>query len=140
MVGKKEGMKPTEEIRDGTVGGFAIAVADQQWHWADVVIDGERIIVTCKDVPNPVAVRYGFTSNPVRCNLYNRQGLPTGPFRTDTWEVPIEVLKMWSKDRLAARQTEKDSSKAEKPNKDVHGSGIKTLTHLNRWKRVWTNG
>jgi sialate O-acetylesterase len=93
MVGKKEGMKPTQEIKAGTVGGFAIAGADKKWRWADAAIDGERIIVTCKNVEKPVAVRYAYTSNPVKANLYNRQGLPTGPFRTDTWAVPIETVR-----------------------------------------------
>lgn len=93
MVGKKEGLKPTTEIKDGIVGGFAIAGADKVWHWANAAIDGERIVVTSKDVPSPVAVRYGFSSNPVKCNLYNREGLPTGPFRTDTWAIPEEVVK-----------------------------------------------
>jgi sialate O-acetylesterase len=36
-------------------------------------------------VPNPVAVRYGWADNPA-CNLYNKEGLPASPFRTDTWE------------------------------------------------------
>jgi len=36
-------------------------------------------------VPKPAAVRYAWANNPVGCNLYNREGLPAAPFRTDDW-------------------------------------------------------
>lgn len=32
-----------------------------------------------------VAVRYAWPDNPVEANLYNEEGLPEGPFRTDEW-------------------------------------------------------
>ena len=36
--------------------------------------------------PVPVAVRYAFRANPMGdCNLYNKEGLPASPFRTDDW-------------------------------------------------------
>jgi sialate O-acetylesterase len=37
-----------------------------------------------KRSPLPFAVRYGWADNP-ECNLYNRDGLPVAPFRTDAW-------------------------------------------------------
>ncbi len=66
--------------------GFAIAGADQKWHWADAVIKDNKILVSSAKVEKPVAVRYAFSKNPVRANLYNREGLPASPFRTDTWK------------------------------------------------------
>jgi hypothetical protein len=33
----------------------------------------------------PVAVRYAWADNPAGCNLYNGEGLPAAPFRTDDW-------------------------------------------------------
>lgn len=93
MVAKKEGLAPAREIAGGAPGGFALAGADKVWHWADAHIDGERVVVTCKAVAKPVAVRYGYSSNPVRCNLYNREALPAGPFRTDDWPIPAEVMR-----------------------------------------------
>ena len=69
--------------------GFAIAGADQQWHWADAVIKDNKVIVSSNKVEKPVAVRYAFSMNPVRANLYNREGLPASPFRTDTWEIVL---------------------------------------------------
>jgi len=40
--------------------------------------------VSSKDVPKPLAVRYAWANNP-ECNLYNKEGLPASPFRTDDW-------------------------------------------------------
>jgi sialate O-acetylesterase len=64
--------------------GFAIAGDDQQFVWADAVIDGDTIVVSSPDVTSPVAVRYGWGNNPP-CNLYNKADLPASPFRTDDW-------------------------------------------------------
>ncbi|MCE0483901.1 MAG: sialate O-acetylesterase [Methylacidiphilales bacterium] len=64
--------------------GFAIAGADKKWYWAHAVIDGDGVVVSSNQVPNPVAVRYGWADNP-RCNLYNKEKLPASPFRTDSW-------------------------------------------------------
>ena len=64
---------------------IAIAGADKKWHWAKAEIDGETVVVTSPEVPAPVAVRYGFEMNPVGANLYNKEGLPASPFRTDDW-------------------------------------------------------
>lgn len=65
--------------------GFAIAGEDKKFVWADAVIlkDG-RIEVRSQSVPDPVAVRYAWADNPV-CNMYDTQGLPLTPFRTDDW-------------------------------------------------------
>ena len=54
-----------------------------KWVWAEVTIQGETVVVKSPDVPKPVAVRYGFTMNPANANLYNRDGIPASPFRTD---------------------------------------------------------
>lgn len=64
--------------------GFAIAGSDHQWHWADARIDGETVVVTSKEVTNPVAVRYAWHINPLG-NLCNADKLPAVPFRTDDW-------------------------------------------------------
>lgn len=70
--------------RGDRVTGFAIAGDDKKFVWADATIDGDIVIVSSKLIPNPVAVRYGWASNP-RCNLYNSADLPASPFRTDDW-------------------------------------------------------
>ncbi|MHB9131339.1 MAG: sialate O-acetylesterase [Armatimonadota bacterium] len=63
--------------------GFAIAGADGKFVWAQAYLDGETVVVSSPKVPQPTMVRYGWADNPL-CNLYNRDGLPAVPFRTDT--------------------------------------------------------
>jgi sialate O-acetylesterase len=67
-----------------TLKGFAIAGEDKAFVWADAKIDGDSIVVSSDKVSDPVAVRYAWADNPV-CNLYNKEGLPASPFRTDDW-------------------------------------------------------
>ena len=64
--------------------GFAIAGPDHKFRWAEATIDGNEIVVSCKEISDPIAVRYAWAKNPV-CNLYNGAGLPASPFRTDDW-------------------------------------------------------
>ncbi len=85
MVGKKDGAAPTAEVKDGKLACFALAGADKQWVWADAVIDGDSVLVSSDKVTAPVAVRYAFSMNPANANLYNKDGLPADPFRTDNW-------------------------------------------------------
>jgi sialate O-acetylesterase len=66
----------------GALAGFAIAGEDGKFEWADASIDGDAVVVSSPKVPAPKAVRYGWANNP-RCNLYNKEGLPASPFRTD---------------------------------------------------------
>jgi sialate O-acetylesterase len=70
---------------DDTVKGFAVAGEDQVFHWATASIKGDKVELSSAEVPHPVAVRYAWGNNPV-CNLYNGEGLPASPFRTDTWK------------------------------------------------------
>ena len=85
IVGKKEKLEPTKQIKNGSLKHFSIAGADKKWHWADAKILGDKVVLSSKDVKNPVAARYAFTMNPADANLYNKEGLPAGPFRTDNW-------------------------------------------------------
>lgn len=65
--------------------GFVIAGADQKFAIAEARIEGNVVVVSSAQVPNPVAVRYDF-ANITTANLYNKEGLPAFPFRTDTWD------------------------------------------------------
>jgi sialate O-acetylesterase len=65
--------------------GFTIAGDDRQFVAADARISGDKVLVTSAAVPAPVAVRYGWHNDP-DCNLFNKEGLPASPFRTDDWE------------------------------------------------------
>ena len=64
--------------------GFAIAGSDRKFVWANANIEGDKVVVSSNEVSAPVAVRYAWADNPV-CNLYNKEGLPASPFRTDSW-------------------------------------------------------
>ena len=65
---------------------FYIAGEDKNFLPADVKIEKDHIILTNKQIKNPVAVRFGF-SNTAIGNIFNKAGLPVNPFRTDNWEV-----------------------------------------------------
>jgi len=64
--------------------GFAVAGANRKFYWAEAEIDGDSVIVSNPSVSAPVAVRYAWGDSP-ECNLFNREGLPASPFRTDKW-------------------------------------------------------
>ena len=66
--------------------GFAIAGEDRNFVWAEAELTGKnQVTVWSEEIPNPVAVRYAWVSNPV-CNLYDSNRLPVTPFRTDNWD------------------------------------------------------
>ncbi|HXI70613.1 MAG TPA: sialate O-acetylesterase [Verrucomicrobiae bacterium] len=68
--------------KDGELKGFTMAGADKVFHPAQAKIVGEAVVVNAAEVPQPVAVRYGWANVP-EGNLFNRAGLPASPFRTD---------------------------------------------------------
>jgi sialate O-acetylesterase len=66
--------------------GFEIAGDDKKFVPAKAEIDGDSVVVSSDQVSDPTAVRYDWDNNPVPLgNLYNKDGLPASPFRTDTW-------------------------------------------------------
>ncbi|MFO1478063.1 MAG: sialate O-acetylesterase [Verrucomicrobiota bacterium] len=69
---------------------FAVAGSDRKWHWAEARIEGDSVVVSSTDVPEPVAARYAWQSFP-KATLYNGNGLPAVPFRTDDW--PLTTAK-----------------------------------------------
>jgi sialate O-acetylesterase len=75
----------TTRDRYGYIRGFQVAGEDHKFYWAQGFIEGNRVIVTCPQVAKPVAVRYAWDNNPGALDLYNQEGLPALPFRTDTW-------------------------------------------------------
>jgi sialate O-acetylesterase len=65
--------------------GFTIAGADKKFVAADAKIDGNTVVLSSPQVPVPVAARY-YWANLTQANLYNKEGLPAFPFRSDTWD------------------------------------------------------
>jgi sialate O-acetylesterase len=77
------------EARGGELKGFAVAGPDRKWVNAQARIEGNTVVVTAPGVSNPVAVRYGWANYPLG-NLWNKDGLPATPFRTDDWPVTTQ--------------------------------------------------
>ncbi|MDX2190925.1 MAG: sialate O-acetylesterase [Bacteroidota bacterium] len=74
---------------------FEIAGADQKFYYAKAKIEGNTIVLSNPKVTLPVAVRYAWSNNPSKANLYNKEGLPASPFRTDKWKGITEgVVKI----------------------------------------------
>ncbi|MBN1184567.1 MAG: sialate O-acetylesterase [Bacteroidales bacterium] len=65
--------------------GFAIAGEDGKFVWAKAKIADERVVIWNENVKKPAAVRYAWADNPEGANLYNKEGLPASPFRTDKY-------------------------------------------------------
>ena len=68
--------------KDGDLKGFTIAGADGKFVPAKAVIKGDAVVVSAEGVSDPKAVRYGWENVP-DVNLFNKEGLPASPFRTD---------------------------------------------------------
>lgn len=70
-------------VPGGKLVGFSIAGEDGKFVWADAVIQGkDTVVVSSSAVTEPKAVRYGWANYPI-VNLWNKEGLPASPFRTD---------------------------------------------------------
>ena len=76
-------------VKDGpNLKGFVISGDDKQFVPAAAHVDGTTVVLSSPQVANPVAVRYAWEDSPI-CNLYNAEGLPASPFRSDDWrDVP----------------------------------------------------
>ena len=61
--------------------GFAVAGEDGKYHWAKAEIDGDSVVVSCSDVPQPIAVQYAWDKHAPWANLFNKDGLPACAFR-----------------------------------------------------------
>ena len=69
--------------KSNKVKGFAIAGEDMNFVWAKAVIKDNKVIVWNEEIEKPLFVRYAWADNPADANLYNIEGLPATPFRTD---------------------------------------------------------
>ncbi|MBC9914191.1 sialate O-acetylesterase [Chitinophaga varians] len=72
--------------RYGYLKGFEVAGADQHFHYAKAAIVNGKVEVYSDQVTAPVAVRYNWADDAADGNLFNREGLPAAPFRTDKWK------------------------------------------------------
>ncbi|RAK03281.1 sialate O-acetylesterase [Larkinella arboricola] len=75
----------------GYLKGFEVAGADHKFYWAKAEIQGDKVVVYASEVATPVSVHYGWADDNGEVNLYNKEGLPAVPFRTDTWKGITEA-------------------------------------------------
>ena len=73
------------EARGDSLTGFTIASADRKFQNAIATIEGNTVVVELPTGQEPVAVRFGWSNFPV-VNLWNKNGLPAVPFRTDSFK------------------------------------------------------
>lgn len=71
--------------KNGEIKEFEIAGIDKKFYKATAKIEGDKISVWSSEVKTPIAVRFAWANNPAQFNLYNKEGLPVIPFRTDDW-------------------------------------------------------
>jgi sialate O-acetylesterase len=78
---------------DGKLSGFEIAGEDKIFYPATATIVGNTVVVSSSTVAHPVAVRFGWADDAGIDNLFNKEGFPASPFRTDNWKGITENLK-----------------------------------------------
>ncbi|MFD1144165.1 sialate O-acetylesterase [Larkinella insperata] len=83
------GLQTTDKY--GYLKGFEVAGADHKFYWAKAEIQGDKVVVYANEVATPVSVHYGWADDNGEVNLYNKEGLPAVPFRTDTWKGITEA-------------------------------------------------
>ena len=77
----------------GYLKGFEIAGADKKFYYAKADVKNNQVIVYSDSVASPVAVRYGWADDMPEANLYNKDGFPASPFRSDRWKGITEHVK-----------------------------------------------
>jgi sialate O-acetylesterase len=77
---------------DSGLQGFSICGSDRKFVPAQAGIEGAQVKVWADDVSKPVAVRYGW-SNYANANLFNLDGFPASPFRTDSFDLVTKGKK-----------------------------------------------
>lgn len=82
FTGKVKGLYLRNTVRTG----FYAAGADRIFYPAQVILNGDKLVVSCGRVPKPVAIRYNFTGDGI-ANLFTKEGNPVNQFRTDNWNV-----------------------------------------------------
>jgi sialate O-acetylesterase len=73
-------------LKRGEVGKFLNKVPRTRFKYAKAWIKGNTVVVFSDQVSNPVAVHFAWADNPEDANLFNKDGFPAVPFRTDTWK------------------------------------------------------
>lgn len=79
--------------RDSILNGFEIAGADRKFYPAKAVIAGDKVDMYSDKVDKPASVRFAWADDASAANLYNKEGFPAVPFRTDDWPAITRDMK-----------------------------------------------
>ena len=87
---------------DKLYSGFVICGEDKVFYHAKAQVSGSDIILSNENVNKPIAARYAFANNPY-VTLFNSEGLPASPFRTDSFGIDEAKMPDGSEDLSAAQ-------------------------------------
>lgn len=92
MVGTRPLLREGEEMPGGELNWLGLCGADDVWHPANAVVQGETVLVTSETVSEPEAVRNACHVQPQGGNLYHRAGQTASRFCSDLawlpWQQP----------------------------------------------------
>jgi len=77
----------------GYIKGFEIAGKDEVFHFAKGFIQDNKVILSSEEVANPIAVHFSWIGDASDSNLFNKEGFPAVPFRTDEWKTITKEMK-----------------------------------------------
>ena len=77
----------------GNLRGFEIAGKDKIFHYATAYISDNKVVIFSEKVINPIAIHFGWSDDASDSNLYNKDGFPAEPFRTDDWKTITQSEK-----------------------------------------------
>lgn len=85
-------------VKDGTAKGFELASDNKIFQKAEGIIakDNNQKDVIVIQIPEGMkvkSVRFGWIGDASQCNVFNSEGLPLIPFRTDDWEISTYKVK-----------------------------------------------
>ena len=96
-------VEPARPTPGDKLNHFRVCGEDKKWHAADAVIVGGTVVVSSKNVPNPIGVQYAYNAVPENSNLYNKAGLPATPFAAVNGKLIFEEDDLVKAAALKAR-------------------------------------
>jgi Carbohydrate esterase, sialic acid-specific acetylesterase len=109
-------VEPARPTPNDKLNHFRLCGADRKWYPAAAVIEGDTVVVTSKEVPNPIGVQYAYCAVPENSNLYNKAGLPATPFAVINGELIFQAGKQPAIDPQETKEAETaEAAKAVRP-------------------------
>lgn len=93
---KNTGSVLMPKSKDGHLSGFEMAGDDKIFYQAKAFIKDNKVVVSCDSVGHPTAVRFGWADDAGADDLFNKEGFPAAPFRTDKWKGITDAARFGS--------------------------------------------